>query len=52
MFSVKELQEATTNRNKDMDNTKISWLYTHEILIQKAECFNRLTLKSVGLQKI
>lgn len=38
-FSVKQLEEATTNRKKDIDNVKISWLDTHEILIEKSEPF-------------
>lgn len=38
-FSVKQLEEATTNRKKDTDNVKVSWLDTHEILIEKSDPF-------------
>lgn len=38
-FSVKVLQEATTNRKKDINKNKINWLETHEIFIEKSRPF-------------
>lgn len=38
-FSVKQLEEAITNRKKDINNVKVSWLNTHEILIEKSDPF-------------
>lgn len=35
--SVKQLVERTTNRKKDSNNKKVSWLDTHEIIIEKSE---------------
>lgn len=34
-FSIKKMEEATTNRKVDIQKTKINWLKTHEIQLEK-----------------
>lgn len=36
-FSVKTLLEHTTNRKKDVHKNKISWMETHEIVLEKSD---------------
>lgn len=36
-LSVKQLEALIVNRKKDINNEKISWLDTHEILIEKQQ---------------
>lgn len=36
-LSVKELEKCITNRKKDVDKSKVNWLNTHEIFIEKRE---------------
>lgn len=56
-YSVKKLESLITNRKKDINNTKINWLETHEIVLEKTQpgiikMQKNGIFQSVNLQKL
>lgn len=47
-FSVNKLEDLITNRKVDIENNKINWLDTHEIVLEKSDPFIIRMGKSIG----
>lgn len=50
LVSVQDLVDFTTNRKKDLEKQKVSWLDTHEIIIEKSQPLNIKMKKSINAE--